>query len=441
MMVSGKFFSGKIMFHCFLTIHILLSGVGTMAQYRSSGSLVIVGGGLEADNKTVFHEMIRRAGGAEKAVFAVIPSAGGAPVQSYAWFRSELMMYGVDAAHIHLIPIAMIDDDSTKDVNESEWKNNGNDPKLAALVEKCTGVWFTGGDQLRTVRTLCNPDGSRTSVLQAVWDVYNRGGMIGGTSAGAAIMSEVMIAAGTSIAALAHGVTRNFTGDDFPEDSGVFVTRGLGFFPHGVVDQHFNQRARIGRLSVVLAELAMKAGKKDSRIMGFGIDENTAMVFDGRLNQVQVAGKGGVTIVDAGQAVIKTIKGHPSMQNLQISYLEEGDSYDLKTYTAIPAPGKNATLGRERYEDPFVDRSGILIPHAVSFRELYTRYLADHQGEDAVVTLTRTSWDSGFRLTFRKSGSFRGYYAYSEGAVRGYMVTGISMDIEPVNVSIETTEP
>ncbi len=412
----------------------------TVARPGSGGSLVIVGGGLETSNKSVFRELINRAGGQGKAVFAVIPSASGAPVQSYSWFRSELMMYGVDATNIHLIPIAMIDDDSTAGINESEWRNNGNNAELAEIVGRCSGVWFTGGDQLRTVRTLYNPDGSQTLVLKAVWEVYKRGGVIGGTSAGAAIMSEVMIAAGTSVAALTRGVITRISGEDLPEDSGVFVTRGLGFFPHGVVDQHFNQRARIGRLSVVLADQAVNADKKESRITGFGTDENTAIIFDAALNRMQVAGTGGVTIVDAGRAEIKTIKEHPSIRNLQVSYLEEGDGFDFKNGTAIPAPGKSPIHGREQFEDLFVDQAGILAPTTKSFSELYTRYLADNKRNDSIVTLTCTSGNSGFRLILRKSGSFQGYSSAIEGASIGYMVTGISMDIDPVRVVSETIE-
>lgn len=470
-------------FSGFLAVLMLMPGMVAQTQSLSGGgSLVIVGGGLETDNKAVFQEIITRAGGAEKAIFAVIPSAGGAPVQSYVWFRSELIMYGVNPANIHLIPIAMVDDDSTASVNESEWKNNGNDPELAALVIKCTGIWFTGGDQLRTVRMLYNPDGSRTEVLKAVWEVYSRGGMIGGTSAGAAIMSGVMIAAGTSLAALTGGIVTHFDGADFPEDSALFVTRGLGFFPHGVVDQHFNQRARIGRLALLVSnpppihgtsgnnmqnrrskeehrqtgpgsssgsekptgstgkEMDMST-RTDHKTIGFGIDENTAMIYDAAGARMWVAGAGGVTIVDPAMAEFVNIKGLPMIRNLQITYLEEGDAFDFMTGNVLPAPGKSPITGRERYDDPFIDQAGILAPGPKSFRELYTRDMADHKANDAIVTLTRTSGKSGFRLTLHKSVSFRGYSTTGEGTVHGYMVSGISMDIEPVRIAVETIGP
>ena len=154
---------------------------------------MIVGGGLEANNKSVFQQLIRLSGGVEKAVIAVIPSASATPMQSYVYFRNILISYGIKPGNINLVPVALIDDDSTKDVDESKWKENGNDPRVAELVRKCTAVWFSGGDQARTMKTLVRANGSHTPVLDAVWQVYLSGGVIGGTSAGAAIMSEVMI--------------------------------------------------------------------------------------------------------------------------------------------------------------------------------------------------------------------------------------------------------
>lgn len=426
----------------------IFTGLNCNAQPGSGGSLVIVGGGLEADNKTVFQEMITRAGGAGKAVLAVIPSAGGAPVQSYAWFRSELMIYGVDAANIHLIPIAMVDDDSTKEVNESEWKSNGNNDELAGLVRKCTGVWFTGGDQLRTVRTLYNLDGSPTGVLKAVWDVYRRGGMIGGTSAGAAIMSEVMIGAGTSLAALSHGIVTRFDGDDFPEDSGVLVVRGLGFFPHGVVDQHFNERARVGRLAVVLAEQATgglnefaegrnsempdRLDQKSISVMGFGIDENTAMIYDSRKNRMIVAGTGGVTILSTKDAGITRTGEMIIARDLTVSYLEDGDSYDFNMKTVIPGQGKQPVRGKERNTTPFLSQYGPLAPNPDSFRDLYTTWLIDNKSNDYIQTITSNGPDSGFLITLRKTNDSEGYLPAMPGSRKRCSVKDIRMDITPV---------
>lgn len=399
------------------------------AQDPVKGSLVIVGGGLEGNNKSIFQALIDLAGGPEAAEFVVIPSAGGAPVQSFAYFRSELSSYGIPPEKIHLIPVAMIDDDSTLTVNESEWKDNGDDEDLAALVRKCTGVWFTGGDQMRTTRTLFHEDGSQTAVLQAVWDVYRSGGVVGGTSAGAAIMSETMIGGGTSLAALDRGVIREYGGDDFPADSGVLVIRGLGFFPHGVVDQHFNQRSRIGRLAVVVAETG------DSFTMGFGVDENTALIYDATSQKMHVAGPGGVTVLDAKNARISRVRQWTKMENLAVSYLEEGDSFDLETRTVTPSSGKKAIEGMEAFTDPFTNQLGVLSQDYYSFRDLYTRYLIDNSRNGSVQALNLTGQDTGVNLILRKEKTSRGFFSGTSRDERQYTVSGLSMDLIPVRIS------
>ena len=107
---------------------------GSAQTSRNKGNLVIVGGGLEADNKSIYNQLIFLAGGPEKASFAVIPSASGVAVQSYMSFRNILISYDVKPENIHLINIAVVDDDSTHDINESLWKDNGNDTRLAGIV-------------------------------------------------------------------------------------------------------------------------------------------------------------------------------------------------------------------------------------------------------------------------------------------------------------------
>jgi cyanophycinase len=403
---------------------------GSFSQPGSRGNLVIVGGGLEAGNKSVYQQLIGFAGGPGKATFAVIPSSSGTPMQSYMYFRNVLISYGVKAENIHLANVAMVDDDSTVDINESEWKNNGNDLPLADLVRKCSAVWFTGGDQARTMKTLIRPDGSQTPVLKAVWDVYRSGGVIGGSSAGAAIMSGVMIGGGTSIAALTHGIIKDYPGDDFPEDTGVLITRGLGFFPCGIVDQHFIVRARFGRLS-----LAVMTSKEQGNL-GFGVDENTALVYHGKENRITVAGASGVTLLNASGARISYIQNLPVIENLSVSYLEEGDSWDAATGIITPAEGKQPTKGKERRNTPHSVQDGILSPNQPTFRDLITLDLADNKATDSVQNITMISPSSGFQVTLRKSPSSEGYYTNKPDHEDHYTVINILMDILPVHISV-----
>ena len=408
----------------------MLLFLNTNSQSLPQGSLVIVGGGLEHTNKSIFTQMIDLAGGPEKASFAVIPSASGVAIQSWVLFRKALLSYGVKSDNIHLINIAMADDDSTTDVNESTWSNNGNDLQLAALVRSCSAVWFTGGDQLRTMKTLVKTDGSNTPVLDAVWEVFRTGGVVGGTSAGAAIMSEAMIGGGNSLGALEHGVITDYSGDDFPEGDGLLMTKGLGFFPLGIVDQHFNARARIGRLCVALMH------EKNRFNLGFGIDENTALIYIGRKKLLKVAGASGVTMINTSDAGISYIQKLPLIQNLIVSYLGEGDSYDIINHKIIPAEGKKSTLGNEYYKVQNPGQAGILSGYTGSFLDLVTKNLIDNKGTEKVQNISFYTPDSGFMVTLTRTASSEGFYTDKPNGNDRYTVANIRMDITPVQVSV-----
>jgi cyanophycinase len=413
-----------------LLVSALFLSIGFGSQAQSQGNLVIVGGGLEDTTSSVFNKLIGFAGGPEKATFAVIPTASSVPVQSFEYFRDELISYGVKPENIHLIKIALVDDDSTTGVNESEWGNNGNDRGMAALVRSCSAVWFTGGDQMRITKALYRPDGSKTPVLEAVWEVYRSGGVIGGTSAGAAIMSEAMICGGNSLAALTHGVIRDYKGDDFPEGDGVLMSTGLGFFPLGMVDQHFEKRCRLARLVIALMDV------RPSFEIGFGVDENTALIYIGSQNLVKVAGCSGVTIVNTSGASISYVQGMPVIENLSVSYLEEDDSYDGKTGMIIPAQGKKATRGNEYYNIENPGQAGILSANSTSFRDLVTINLIDNKGTESVSNLSFSGKDSGFLVTLSKTPLSQGYYTDQPGDFDRYTVANVRMDISPVRIAV-----
>lgn len=408
----------------------LLLVLSLNGQSLPKGSLVIVGGGLEHTNISIFSQMIDLAGGPEKASFAVIPSASGVAIQSWVLFRKALMSYGVKSGNIHLINIAMADDDSTTDVNESTWSNNGNDPQLAALVRSCSAVWFTGGDQLRTIKTLVKTDGSNTPVLDAVWEVFRAGGVVGGTSAGAAIMSEAMIGGGNSLGALTHGVITDYKGDDFPEGDGLLMAKGLGFFPVGMVDQHFNTRARIGRFCVAMMH------EKDRFNLGFGIDENTALIYIGKQKLLKVAGASGVAMINTAGASVSYAQKLPHIQNLKVSYLQDGDSYDFINHKVIPAIGKNPTRGKENYNVQNPGQAGVLSGYTGTFRDLITINLIDNKGTGKVQNISFCNADSGFLVSLTKTAESEGFYTDKPNGDDRYTVTNILMDITPVQLTI-----
>ncbi|MDY0103427.1 MAG: cyanophycinase [Lentimicrobium sp.] len=400
----------------------------TFAQ-QSKGHLVIVGGALAPDNTTVYNQMIDLAGGPEKASFAVIPSASGVAMQSWVSISKTLQSYGVKPENIHLIKIAVMDDDSTTDVDESKWADNAKDPSIAAQVKACTAIWFTGGDQLRTMQALKLADGKNTPVLDAVWEVYNRGGLIGGSSAGAAIMSEVMIGNGSSLGALKTGIIQE-NGPENEETDALLLTKGMGFFPEGIVDQHFNQRARIGRLTMALLN------SKEQFYLAFGVDENTALIYSATERKIRVAGGAGVTIINSKDAEITYRQGLPDIQNLSLSYLENGDEFLITTGELIPAKSKKATRGNEYYHREHPAQAGILSANGCTLRDVITINLIDNKGTDHVSNLNFTDEENAFQLTFTRKSTSQGYYFENAREEDEYSVSDIRMDISPVKVTI-----
>lgn len=268
-----------------------------------SRRLAVIGGRLEDGNAEIYGEMHRLARGR----ILVFPTASGEPeevgletvqvFQSYG-FEAELSpVFGPGAAAAAC------------------------DPANAAQVTRLGSVYFTGGNQSTIVNTLA-PEGVETPVLAAIRAANAAGGLVAGSSAGAAMMSKVMIVGGTSLDAIVYGVTQD------PEQPGMLLGEGLDFFPYGVLDQHFIKRGRLGRLIVAMAKTGVQKG--------FGIDENTALFVDGRRGRV--VGEYGAFIIDMSDAQFDE-RGR-TFEDLRFTYLDTGDEIDLVRMKVSPGPGK-----------------------------------------------------------------------------------------------------
>jgi len=181
-------------------------------------------------------------------------------------------------------------------------------------------VFFTGGVQERIVDVL-QPNGQSTPMLEAIWDVYRKGGVIAGTSAGAAIMSTIMFRDAPSVVNVLKGRFAD----------GKQVDRGLGFVgPNLFVDQHFLKRGRFGRM----IPLMMAKGYK----IGLGVDENTAAIIRG--DEIEVIGDRGCMIVDLTEATSDSSLGAFNVQGARLSYLEHGDRYHMRARSTTPSAPK-----------------------------------------------------------------------------------------------------
>jgi cyanophycinase len=217
------------------------------------GQLVIIGGAEDKKNDCkVLREFIRQSGG-RQAHILVMTVATDLPGEVGSDYLDVFERLGVEEVKI-------LDTKDREDADRSEGLE---------LLQWATGVYFTGGDQARI--TACLKD---TEFDRLIHERYNQGLVIGGTSAGAAMMPEMMIVKGD--------------GETNPRVEVVEMDQGMGFLPGVVLDQHFSQRGRIGRLLSALAQQPV--------VLGLGIDENTAIVVNGDV--FEVIGEGAVTIVD-----------------------------------------------------------------------------------------------------------------------------------------------
>ena len=194
-------------------------------------------------------------------------------------------------------------------------RKKADDPDVADRMGECSGFFFTGGAQSRIMEVF-RPEGEGSLAFQALRERFQAGAVISGSSAGAAIMTDPMIAGGSSGEALRQGIRNGEEGE------GVSLQEGMGFLGGALVDQHFLARGRWGRLLVALLGT-------EGNPFGFGIDENTGVVVRG--DMFEVIGQGYVAIYDAGS----WLEGGPGGEGGPFYFLAPGDRFNLKSREAF----------------------------------------------------------------------------------------------------------
>ncbi|MFE4123337.1 cyanophycinase [Priestia sp. YIM B13486] len=389
------------------------------------GNLLIAGGALGSSNSSVYNKFINLAGG-KQAKIGIVPAAS-TKFDSSNQFKSDLIKYGVKAENIEILPISNHDFKGTSE-NESTWKTNMNSDKLAQKVKGLTGIWFVGGDQTLITGSLRNENGSDSKVLQAIWHTYKDGAVLGGTSAGAAIMSNTMLAGGDSYGALSYGFTNTYNDMTQQEGGPAYLEKGLGFFQYGLVDQHFDNKARLGRLIAT----AYEKGNKNQ--LSYGIDEDTAMVVNNKAKQIEVVGRGGITLVDL--AKVQANDKFPSdYKNILISCITPGDKVNLTTKEIVINPAKTSTRKNEYYSEKVGPNTGLFSPHGVLSKFLAYDLVDNAQSKE--IKSYAFNQNKGFELTFRKSAESNGYWAYTDGQKDDYSIVKVALDIKPIKVAIK----
>ena len=255
------------------------------------GYIIPIGGAEEKLNNTeILDRFIDICGGRESRI-GIIPTASELPDTGSNY---EKLFRKIGVKHAKVLPFITREDCQT-----------GSDLKY---IEECDGVFMTGGNQLRLSTTL-----GGTAVARLIRRRNARGMHVAGTSAGAAFMPEHMIAGGM------EGST--------PSPDMVTMAPGLGLTNRFIIDQHFRQRDRLGRLLTALAF--------NPFAVGIGLDEDTA-AFIGPDETLEVEGTGGVTVVDASKVSFSSVdsvtEGQPiCILGLVVHVLTAGATFNLQT--------------------------------------------------------------------------------------------------------------
>lgn len=265
---------------------------------------MLAGGGEDRTGDRAVLRRVAELAGGDAARVLVVGTATTVPGEIGPVYEKA---FGDLAAAVTFLPVASRDE--------------ANDPATVAAIDAADAVFFTGGDQDR-IAAIVGGSASDT----ALHDAWQRGAVVAGTSAGAAMMSTTMVLGG---------------GDQVPTTS-VRTGPGLGFVSGIVVDMHFAERGRIARLLAVVAMFPHE--------LGLGIDEDTAVVV--REGTFEVIGSGTVTVVDAGEATSIRLPangaGPIAVTGARVHVLPSGYAFELATRTPVITEAPAQTVARER---------------------------------------------------------------------------------------------
>ncbi len=264
---------------------------------RSRGPLIIIGGGEDKEGKRVILREVAKHLDGGRLVLATV--ASHEPEGYFEAYQNAFADLGIE----DLVELYVNDRAETLD------------PEKLRLLDGAAGVFFSGGDQLRISSQIGD-----TPIEQRVREIHERGGLLAGTSAGASVMSETMLVKGTS-------------GESY-KIGDLHMAPGLGLVRDAIIDQHFAERGRFGRLLGAVAH--------NPRELGIGIDEDTAIVVENG-DQFTVLGSGAVYVVDGASVTYSSLsernpEGIMDIHRVTLHVLGAGACFDLRTrQPAAPA--------------------------------------------------------------------------------------------------------
>lgn len=275
----------------FITLLIITSN--NFAQTK--GKLVIVGG---AQTDEIVAKFVELAGGSDAKII-VIPNAGSNPVK---WSKVQVQEFKELGAEADYLMFTRETADDEANLEKMDWAN---------------AVFFLGGDQSDLTRDMLG-----TKLLDKVFDIYNNGGTVGGSSAGAAVMSEVMI---TGNELLHNDSTGSFI---TIEKNNIETKQGFGFLKTVIIDQHFLKRKRHNRTIAAVIE--------HPNLLGVAIDESTSIIVYPD-DTFEVYGSYQVLVYNPTESnnIREDKKGNLGISDMKLHVLISGDKFDLKTKEVI----------------------------------------------------------------------------------------------------------
>ena len=273
----------------------------------ANGTVILIGGAEDkVRDRVILQRFVSLAGG-KRARIAVISTASALAQEAGERYRQVFTELGAaSVTPLHTYSRAEAEDEA-----------------VAVVIRKSSGIFLTGGNQLKLASII-----GGTRVAQAILDAFRKGAVVAGTSAGASAMSSHMVAFGAS------GTT--------PKQRMAQIAAGLGVLPGVIVDQHFQQRNRLGRLLSLVAQ--------NPSLIGLGVDEDTAGVV-GPDQVMEVIGRGSVTVVDgsASETDAWEVGGHrPVMiSNVVLHSLPAGYRFDIARRERVAGPALRSVGGVE----------------------------------------------------------------------------------------------
>jgi len=262
----------------------------------NKGTLIIIGGAEDkTTDKEILKQVVELSGGCDARI-ALITTATKSPREAGLEYKRVFGELGAKS----VTNIVVLD------------RDGANDKKALQGIEDSNCLFFVGGDQLRISSIL-----GGTEAHRLIHEAYFEGKVIAGTSAGASMMSEIMVVEGKD--------------EEAPSKCTIKMAPGMGLLEGVIIDQHFNQRGRIGRLLAAVAQ--------NPKILGIGIDENTAMVVNKDM-EFAVNGSGVVTIVDGSEIKYSNASeqcpDEPlAITNVKVHILPKGYGFNLATKQEI----------------------------------------------------------------------------------------------------------